>query len=217
MINSVTERTRIESPFASIPANASLFEIWSQAIAVLDPYTRNHSSAAACLSLLLARELGWQYVHLELLMTATLLHDVGKTSLPGELLSKKEPLTGEDWRLIKRHPVFSANIILSIKDHSQAIPSILHHHERWDGAGYPHGLKGSDIPLGARIIAITDAFDAMTTDRPYRKRHSIPFALAELRACAGSQFDPDLVRVFTNLIEHNSNGKLNPFYEELTR
>lgn len=211
-MNLLDTPTLNNSPFTAIPAAASLFEIWSQAIAVLDPYTRNHSSAAACLSLMLARELGWQYAQLELLMTATLLHDIGKALIPIKLLNKKEPLSSEDWGLIKMHPVFSARIILSMKNQCQAVPYILHHHEWWDGKGYPYGLKGSDIPLGARIIAITDAFDAMTTDRPYRKAWSITSALAELRECAGSQFDPELVNVFANLIEKNTNGKVKSFY-----
>jgi len=171
------------------------------AIDARDPYTRGHSEHVARLSMLLARELGWSGADLEMLEFAALLHDVGKIAVPDAILRKTEPLTPEDWNSIRLHPYHSAQMIKPVEPLQRIIPWIYHHHERWDGTGYPDGLKGERIPLGARILAVADAFDAMTSDRPYRKALSREQAIAELRRCAGTQFDLQLVEVFVRLLE----------------
>jgi putative nucleotidyltransferase with HDIG domain len=132
---------------------------------------------------------------------AGLLHDIGKTGVPESILNKPGSLSDEERSMINQHPVISAGILRRAPQLDQILPAVLFHHERWDGKGYPDGLKGEQIPITARIMAIADSFDAMTSDRPYRKAMSVEEALNEILAGAGGQFDPDLVSKF---IEHYS-------------
>jgi HD-GYP domain-containing protein (c-di-GMP phosphodiesterase class II) len=132
----------------------------------------------------------------ETLRSAALLHDVGKIGIPQEILIKKERLTPEEFELIKQHPVIGINILKDVTLLEKEIPVILHHHERFDGKGYPHGLKSNEIPLGARILSVADAYDAMTTDRVYQKKMSQEEAFAELLRCSGKQFSPEVVDTF---------------------
>jgi HD-GYP domain-containing protein (c-di-GMP phosphodiesterase class II) len=132
---------------------------------------------------------------------AALLHDVGKIAVPDTILRKVKPLTPDDWSVIRMHPYHSAQLIKPIEPLQRIVPWVYHHHERWDGKGYPDGLVGEDIPLASRIIAIADAFNAMTTDRPYRKALSIEEALSEIQRCAGTQFDPETIEPFFGLIQ----------------
>ncbi|MFQ6014981.1 MAG: GAF domain-containing protein, partial [Anaerolineae bacterium] len=171
------------------------------AIDARDPYTKGHSDQVARLSVLLAWELGWQGADLEMLEFAALLHDVGKIGIPDAVLKKTEPLTLEEWNNIHLHPYHSAQMVKPVEPLQRIIPWIYHHQERWDGTGYPDGLKGEKIPLASRIIAVADAFNAMTTDRPYRKAKTREEAIEELRHGAGSQFDPRVVEVFVRLLE----------------
>ncbi|HAA86108.1 MAG TPA: diguanylate cyclase [Kosmotogaceae bacterium] len=124
------------------------------------------------------------------------LHDIGKISIPSSILSKPGPLTSEEWKTVKKHPEVGYNIARSTPDLLSIADAILSHHERWDGSGYPQGLRKKAVPLLARIIAVIDAFDVMTCGRPYRSRVSPSEAIAELIRCSGSQFDPDIVEVF---------------------
>ena len=133
--------------------------------------------------------------------TAALLHDIGKIGVPDKVLNKKGKLSAEDWEAIKSHPRLGANIVGNIPNLVPCINSILHHHERWDGGGYPEGLKGEEISMEARILAIADSFEAMTSTRPYRAALCSEKVIKELRRCAGSQFDPGLVEVFIGNIE----------------
>jgi len=135
---------------------------------------------------------------LNLLIT---LHDIGKINIPEEVLTKKGPLTDEEWELMKKHPDIGYRIALSTDEFAHVAEEILSHHERWDGRGYPQGLKGEEIPFLARIAAITDAYEVMTNGRPYKEPMSKDEIISELRNCAGTQFDPYLVDVFVEILE----------------
>jgi HD-GYP domain-containing protein (c-di-GMP phosphodiesterase class II) len=133
--------------------------------------------------------------------TAALLHDIGKIGISDKVLNKKGKLNEENWEAIKVHPRLGANIVSNIPNLASCVSIILHHHERWDGGGYPEGLKGEEIPIEARILAIADTFEAMTATRPYRSAFSREEVIRELRKGAGTQFDPKLVEIFIDLIK----------------
>ena len=141
----------------------------------------------------------------EVLLAGILLHDIGKIFTPKEVLYKPGPLTDEEWTVIKRHPVDGSEILGRISSLKEIATNVRHHHERYDGTGYPDGLKGDAIPIGARIACVVDAFDAMVCDRPYRKGMGVEKAVAELKRCRGTQFDPIVVDVLVSLYEE---GKL---------
>jgi HD-GYP domain-containing protein (c-di-GMP phosphodiesterase class II) len=130
-----------------------------------------------------------------------ILHDVGKIGIPDSILKKMGPLTNEELTVMRKHPLISAAIVERSSFLSPALPGILHHHERWDGRGYPYGLKGDSISLEGRIISVADAFDAITTRRPYRDKRPPEDAVREIRACAGSQFDLRVVEAFIEAME----------------
>jgi len=132
-----------------------------------------------------------------------ILHDLGKVAIPEQILTKTGPLTDEEWQIMRKHPEIGHRIALASPDLVAVADGILSHHERFDGAGYPRGLKGTDIPLSARIVAIVDTFEAMTSDRPYRKGVSVAEALEEIHACAGFQFDPKLVTLFLEMMQES--------------
>lgn len=161
-----------------------------------DQYTRDHSDRTVQHADLTGRQLGLS--DLERLHTryAAILHDIGKIGIPERILNKPAKLTEDEYEIMKRHPAIGASIIGHIEFLKPVIPLILHDHERWDGAGYPDGLRGEEIPLGARIIAVVDAYDAMALDRVYRRAPGHEHAVRELRRCAGSQFDPTVVDAF---------------------
>jgi HD-GYP domain-containing protein (c-di-GMP phosphodiesterase class II) len=166
------------------------------AIDAKDRYTRGHSERVAHLSGLLAREIGMSDEQVEDVRIAGLVHDVGKIGVPEAVLTKQGRLTEVEYDAIKRHPQIGYGILRDIRPLENVLPGVLHHHERWDGKGYPSGLSNEQIPLQARIIAIADTFDAMSSTRSYRPAMARDKVLAELRACAGSQFDPDMVPSF---------------------
>jgi len=149
----------------------------------------------------LAEAIGLSPEDVSRVSTAALLHDIGKIGIPNEVLNKKDKLSAENWEAIKAHPRLGTNIVSNIPQLIRCADSILHHHERWDGSGYPQGLKGEQIPLESRILAIADSFEAMTSARPYRPALSREDVVEELRKGAGSQFDPTLVEVFIGIIE----------------
>jgi HD-GYP domain-containing protein (c-di-GMP phosphodiesterase class II) len=151
------------------------------------------------LALAIGREVGLSEEDLLILELSALLHDLGMIAMPESLLEKPGPLTEAEYRTIQTHTVKSAEMIVGIALLGRAIPSILHHHERYDGTGYPNGLAGTDIPFFSRIVAIADAFVAMTRDRPYRPRLTDEEAVAEILAGAGSQFDPNVVAAFERI------------------
>jgi putative nucleotidyltransferase with HDIG domain len=166
-----------------------------------DTETEGHSERVAAYTMLIAQQLNLSEAELQHIEHGALLHDIGKIGVPDHILYKPGPLTPEEWEVMKQHPVIGYKMCMKIEMLRPAAPIVLHHHERWDGRGYPYGLNGAEIPLGARIFAIADTLDAMTSDRPYRKALSFAQAREEIERCAGSQFDPELVRVFLELPE----------------
>ncbi len=161
-----------------------------------DRYTRRHSEDVMTYSLQIAREMGLDAQAQEDLATAALLHDVGKIGVPDFVLRKPSSLSEEEVEIIKHHPVMGAVIVAAVPGLAVTLDAIRHHHERWDGEGYPGSLKGLEIPFSARLMAVADAFSAMTTDRPYRKGHPEAKALGFLSEGAGTQWDPDCVAAF---------------------
>ncbi|MFE7315255.1 HD-GYP domain-containing protein [Streptomyces sp. NPDC057555] len=172
-----------------------------QAVDIKDRYTRGHSERVGRASVLIARELGLPEDRLEVLRFAGILHDVGKLGVPTRVLCKDGPLTPEERRIIELHPEYGHEIVRGIGFLGEARAAILHHHERMDGTGYPYGLTGSQIPESARVVAVADAFDAMTSTRCYRRARPVPAAVEELRRCAGTQFDPRMVRALAAALE----------------
>jgi putative nucleotidyltransferase with HDIG domain len=168
----------------------------SSTIEARDPFARGHASRVEVLAHGLARRLGLDRQVLLRLRLGALLHDIGKLAVPEAVLVKPGELNDVERAQMRRHPGAGAWMLRAIGVAREALPGVLFHHERWDGRGYPAGLAGASIPLEARILAVVDAFDAMTSIRPYRGARPVADALVELQRCAGSQFDPAIVDVF---------------------
>jgi len=168
----------------------------ANAIDAKSPWTKGHSERVMRVAAGIAREMGLSDDEVERVRLGGLLHDIGKIGIMEALLEKPEELDDEEFPPVRLHPEKGVAILEPIAQLRQILPAILHHHEFYDGSGYPHGLAGEEIPLEARIIAVADSFDAMVADRPYRKGFSIPEAVGELVRCAGSQFDPRIVDCF---------------------
>jgi putative nucleotidyltransferase with HDIG domain len=168
----------------------------TRAIEARDPYTRGHSSRVTDLAEAVARRLGWSEERIASLRVGGPLHDIGKLAVSDEVLCKEGRLDDDELAEIREHPKIGAKLLLRVTALREAIPYVLYHHERWDGTGYPSGKAGEEIPVEARVLAIADAFDAMTSDRPYRSALTREEALAEVERCAGTQFDPEIARVF---------------------
>jgi HD-GYP domain-containing protein (c-di-GMP phosphodiesterase class II) len=150
----------------------------------------------------IAEALGFNQEKLSILRTAALLHDIGKIGIADGILNKPGPLTDEDWKPVRAHPMLGVSILRHVEGLAPCLPGIQYHHERYDGTGYPSGLAGENIPLDARIIAVADAYEAMTSPRPYREStFTHEEAVEELERHMGTQFDPELVRVFCTLEE----------------
>ncbi len=161
-----------------------------------DPSTRGHSARVTAFALAVAHRLGcWTRV-LEAIRVGGPLHDIGKLGIPDEVLLKPGPLDDEEQDVVRGHPVAGATLVRSVAGLEVAVGCVLHHHERWDGGGYPAGLAGEAIPLEARVLAVADAFDAMISTRPYRRAMAQSDAVAELERCSGSQFDPFVAEAF---------------------
>jgi putative nucleotidyltransferase with HDIG domain len=167
----------------------------AKAVDARDTYTGSHSERVGELAARVAKRLGLDAEQVELTRLAGSLHDLGKLAIPEEILRKPGTLADSERLVLERHPQIGFRMLDSLGVDPVA-DLVLHHHERWDGAGYPDGLHGESIPLGARIIFVTDAYDAMTSDRIYRPKRSSQAALAELERCAGTQFDPGIVAAF---------------------
>jgi len=180
----------------------------ASAVEARDTYTYGHSRKVNTYAVALAEAIGLSPDEVSRVSIAALLHDIGKIGVPDRVLNKKGKLSEEDWEAIKAHPRLGANIVGNIPNLVPCRSSILYHHERWDGGGYPEGLKGEEIPIEARILAIADSFAAMTSARPYRPALCSEKVMKELRRCGGSQFDPELVGVFIGIIEAGSPEKM---------
>ena len=171
------------------------------AVDAKDSYTCGHSERVAEISLAIAKEMKLSHEEQYLIHIGAHLHDVGKIGIPDAVISKPGRLTNEEFTLVKEHPIIGYHIVSKVKILQTVSLIVRHHHERIDGGGYPDGLAGETIPLGARIVAVADAFDAMTTTRTYKVSMSIPEALQELINCSGTQFDRDVVEVFVKIMK----------------
>ena len=173
-----------------------MLSMLTSAIEARDSYTQGHSARVTALAEEVARRLGWSPEQLATLRIGGPLHDIGKLAVSDEALRKEGRLEPDELDQIRQHPTIGARILLRMAALRDAIPYVLYHHERWDGSGYPSGKAGEEIPVEARVLAVADAFDAMTSDRPYRRALSREEALAEVERCAGTQFDPKIARAF---------------------
>ena len=171
------------------------------AIEAKDDYTRGHSERVCRYSLLMAERMGLDEEQKKVLQWSSILHDSGKIGIPESILNKPWRLEDEEYQIVKDHPMKGHTILEPLEQLASSLPGMLHHHERYDGKGYPAGLKGRDIPLEARIIAVADTFDAITSNRAYRPSKSPTEALREMERVAGSQLDPELVEVFKKVLQ----------------
>ncbi len=182
----------------------------ASALDAKDPYTHGHSLRVTMYSLILAKNLNLDDTTLEEIETAGLLHDIGKIGIPQKILCKPDKLTDEEYELMKSHPARAEKMLMGIKKLTVVSNWLRCHHERWDGKGYPYGLKGEEIPISGRIIALADTYDAMTSTRSYRKALSHETAIEEIKRCAGTQFDPVLADLFVKCSEEIKAAKEDP-------
>lgn len=178
-----------------------LVDALAAALDAKSSYTCGHSERVADLALLIAQNLGLTDEKKQLIHIGAHLHDIGKIGIPDEVLNKPGRLTDEQFAIIKQHPVIGFNIVNKVKTFEVISDIVRYHHERYDGKGYPDGLKGFDIPFGARIVAVADSFDAMTAPRIYRPCFTQEEALDEIKRCRGSQFDPEVVDCFIEAMQ----------------
>lgn len=170
-----------------------------------DKYTYSHVERVVVYSRLIAKKLGLSEEEKKQLIYGAYMHDIGKINIPNEILTKKMKLTKDEWEILKQHPRDGVEIIKSVNSLKEVAPLILYHHERYDGGGYPEELKGENIPYLARVLTVVDSFDAMTSSRPYNKRKTYEEGLEELNRCSGTQFDPKIVEIFTEVVRENIN------------
>lgn len=169
-----------------------------------DRYTYSHVERVVIYSRLLADKLKLSEIDKSNLIYGAYMHDIGKINIPKEILVKRMKLEKEEWEELKQHPDNGVEIIKSVESLKDVIPLIKHHHERYDGKGYPNGLSGEEIPYLARVLTVVDSFDAMTSNRPYNRRKSYEEGIEELRKCSGAQFDPEIAKAFIEVIESNA-------------
>jgi HD-GYP domain-containing protein (c-di-GMP phosphodiesterase class II) len=176
---------------------------FAKALGLKDFYTGEHVEKTVHYAVRISQKLNFPKDKVELIRQAAMLHDLGKVGISDKILHKKSKLSKEEFEEIKRHPQIGVDIIRSIHSLRPVIPAVMHHHERWDGKGYPHGLKMLQIPLIARIISIADVYQALTSDRPYRKAYSKEKALGIIKKGSGTQFDPDIVNSFCEVLQED--------------
>ena len=194
----VEERTgKLQHAYQTLKkAHLDSVKVLAEAIDAKDPYTRGHSDRVRKMSITIATHLGFAEDQVESLEYGALLHDIGKIGIKDEILLKQGALTKEEYQYIQEHPLIGVKIVEEVDFFKDKIPMIRNHHEHFNGRGYPDGLKGEAIPLEARIIAVPDAFDAMTSMRPHREAMLLEEVLSEMERCKGSQFDPEILTIF---------------------
>lgn len=199
----VKQKVEIESAYKMLTDSyKSTIMTLSNAVDARDSYTAGHSERVARISLMIGKQMKLSLQDVKELEYAALFHDIGKIGIPDDILLKSSKLTDEEYTVIQRHPVLGVNILKSIEFLKEILPIVKHHHERYDGKGYPDKMLRDDIPLCSRIIAVADTYDAMTSDRPYRKRLAHQVAVSEIVKNKGMQFDPNVVDAFM-LIENS--------------
>ena len=178
-------------------------EILRQTVEAKDTYTRGHSDRVSEYSVLIGKYMGLSEDELHTLKVGGLFHDIGKIGIPDSILLKESKLTDDEYSQIKNHPSIGKHILTGATIFEEMIPIVYHHHERFDGRGYPAGLAGEDIPLLARIAAVADTFDAMTSKRSYRDSLSLDIVKAEFERCSGTQFDPEIAKLFLDILNNH--------------
>ena len=225
-LENVLVTRQIESVRASRDsAHESILRAMVAALELRDQETEGHTQRVTRISMQLGELLGLRGDDLRNLEHGALLHDIGKIGIPDAILHKPGPLSASEWEIMRKHPQYAYDILSPLPHLSHALDVPYCHHERFDGSGYPRGLEGADIPLAARIFAVVDVFDAMTTERPYRPALPEDYAMAHLRSHSGTHFDPAVIEAFTNLIEslslaeavHEPSGSIAPGSDSLTR
>ena len=182
-------------------ALTTTLSVLAGAMEMRDPYTAAHEQQVAGLAIRIADELGLAPDERQAVHYAALTHDIGKISVPSEILGKPGALDPDEWAIMRRHTIVGAEMLAGIPLFADVHPLVRGHHERWDGGGYPDGLAGIKIPLGARILCVCDSYNAMITDRPYRPAMSAAEARDELRRCAGAHFDPVVVQALERVLD----------------
>ncbi|MCD6231692.1 HD-GYP domain-containing protein [Candidatus Aerophobetes bacterium] len=177
--------------------------ILTKLIEMKDSYTEGHSEQVSLWSEIISRKLGLSQKEQEEIKLAAKLHDIGKIGIPDRILKKPAKLSEEEYAEVRKHSSLGADLFSNIDSLKKISKIIKHHHEWYNGKGYPDGLRGEEIPVGSRIINVADAYQAMTSNRPYRKAFSKEKAIDELKRCAGTQFDPEIVRIFIEILNEN--------------
>ena len=177
--------------------------ILRQTVEAKDPYTRGHSDRVSEYSVLIGKKLGLDEKTLHILKIGGLFHDIGKIGIPDSILLKESKLSDEEYSQIKKHPMIGVHMLVDAAIFTDILPIVKHHHERYDGRGYPSQLVGDDIPYVARIAAVADTFDAMTSKRSYRDSLPIDVVRAEIERCSGTQFDPNIAKVFLDIMDND--------------
>jgi HD-GYP domain-containing protein (c-di-GMP phosphodiesterase class II) len=191
-----------EEPFVA------MISVLANAIEARNDFNAGHTGRVAGIAVAAAKQLGWSRDQLRDIELGCFIHDIGQIGVPDHILTKTGPLTPEEEELVRRHPEIGAKLLENVPDLGHLLPYVLHHHERFDGTGYPHRLFEEAIPIEARLLAAADALEAMTSSRPYREGLGAPTAIGELMDLSGSQFDPEIVDA---MVTAYCSGQLDPF------
>ena len=181
----------------------NMIQALCELIELKNPYTRRHSQKVTKYAVEIAKEMRLSLEEIEQVHQSGLIHDIGKVGISDDILNKPGRLTDEEFAEIKKHPVLGIKVLKHLRLLQPEMSIVVHHHERWDGNGYPNKLQGNKIPRASRILAVADSFDAMLTTRPYRNAQPIDYAISELHRCSGTQFDPEVVEAFLSVLKKN--------------